>query len=88
MGKKSKMSFCPSSNRPKESAIELDIVQFGASIVFGSRRRGGLGAGASALGTGTIFGSLSFGRAVPALYRDSSRLAIAGVFSIGLSGPR
>jgi hypothetical protein len=59
IGKKSKMSFCPSSKRPNESAMEFDTVQFGASIVPGSRERGGLAADASPLGIETIFESLS-----------------------------
>jgi hypothetical protein len=69
IGKKSKMSFCPSSNRPKESAMEFDMVQFGASIVSGILGGGGLVVTAASLpGIVTKFGSLSFGTAVPGLY--------------------
>lgn len=54
------MSFCPSSNRPKESAIEFDTVQLGASIVPDSRDTGALAtADGSLLGIETIFESLS-----------------------------
>jgi hypothetical protein len=88
IGKKSKISFWPSSKSPNESAIELEIVQVGASIVSGSLGRGGLVvAAASPAGIGTMFESLSLGRAVPALYRGSSSGAKGGAFCIGLSGP-
>ena len=83
IGKKSKISFWPSSKRPKESAMELETVQVGASIVSGSLGRGGLlAAVASPPGIGT-----SFGMVVPALYRGSSSGAKGGAFCMGLSGP-
>lgn len=89
MGKKSKISFCPSSKRPKESAIELDMVQLGASMVSGSLGRGGLVVAAASLpGMGTMFGSLSLGRDVPALYWGLSRDVKGGALLIGLSGSR
>lgn len=69
MGRKSKMSFWPSSKRPNESAMEFDMVQFGASIASGILARGGLFvADASSPVMGTMLGSLSLGRAVPGLY--------------------
>ena len=81
MGKKSNMSFCPSSKRPKESAIEFDMVQLGASIVLGNLARGGLAAGvASLFGIDIKFGSLSLGIDVPALSRGSSKGAKGGAF--------
>jgi hypothetical protein len=68
MGKKSKISFCPSSKRPNESAIEFDTVQFGASIVPGILGRGALAPDdASLLGMVTMFASLSVWMAGPAL---------------------
>jgi hypothetical protein len=88
MGKKSKISFWPSSKRPKESAIELETVHVGASIVSGSLGRGGLVvADASPPGIGTMFVSLSLEMAVLALYRGSSSGAKGGAFCMGLSEP-
>ena len=85
IGKKSKMSFWPSSNRPNDSAMELDIVQVGASMASGSLGRGGLVVEISLLGMGDIFWSFSAERVVPFLYRESSRAVKGGALSMGLS---
>jgi len=68
--------------------MEFDMVQFGASIVSGILKKGGLVVAAASLpGIVTMFGSLSVGRAVPGLYRRSSRGVKAGPFCMGPSGP-
>lgn len=68
IGKKSNISFCPSSKRPNESAMEFDTVQLGASMVPGILGRGALVAvDISPLGSVTMFASLSVWIVGPAL---------------------